>query len=229
MNREAPWLVGRSDRLVWLEASLRAFGVRAPADEVYAAVWLHVEVVPASLDLVQRVRTAGCQIHLGTNQDLQRGLHMRRNLGDDALFDVSCYSYELGVPSPTSGSFARPSGGSGPPRTTSYSSTTWRRTSPAREPPASRRSGGPSPRATTLWSAGCPRTGSSSADRLGGEGGERHSPSVNGHAGRVESESVADSETAVEFTTAAEDDVDVARVVWLGMGVDDVDRLMPLT
>lgn len=105
LNREAPWLVGRSDRLIWLEAARGRFGVTATADEVYAAIWLNVAVVPESVELVRRVRRAGYGVHLGTNQDRQRGLHMRQSLGYDSLFDVSCYSYELGVAKPNTGFF----------------------------------------------------------------------------------------------------------------------------
>jgi putative hydrolase of the HAD superfamily len=100
LNREAPWLVGRSDRLLWLEAARERFGVTAAAEEVYAAVWLNVVVDAASVELVRRVRAAGYGVHLGTNQDRQRGVHMRQSFGYDSLFDVSCYSYDLGVAKP---------------------------------------------------------------------------------------------------------------------------------
>jgi putative hydrolase of the HAD superfamily len=104
-NREAGWMVRRSDRLIWLEESLRRFGATASAEEVYAAVWLNIAVVPASLELVHRAHAAGYGVHLGTNQDEQRGLYMRQSLGYDAVFDVSCYSYELGVAKPDAGFF----------------------------------------------------------------------------------------------------------------------------
>jgi putative hydrolase of the HAD superfamily len=79
--------------------------VSTPADVVYGDVWLRIDVVAESVRLVERLRSAGYGVHLGTNQDRERGLHMRTTLGYDALFDVSCYSYDLGVAKPSADFF----------------------------------------------------------------------------------------------------------------------------
>ncbi|GAB3833458.1 hypothetical protein [Kribbella italica] len=46
-------------------------------------------------------------VHLATNQECYRGAHMRTVLGYDDLFDVSCYSYDLGVAKPDPEFFAK--------------------------------------------------------------------------------------------------------------------------
>ncbi len=73
-----------------------------PADpqEVFAAVWLAIEVDPASRPLVEGLRSSGLGVHLGTNQERHRARHMRTVLGYDDLFDVSCYSCDLGAAKP---------------------------------------------------------------------------------------------------------------------------------
>jgi putative hydrolase of the HAD superfamily len=105
LDREAGWMVGRPDRLGWLEDSLLRFGAAASAHEVYDAVWLNIAVIPGSIELVRQARAAGYGVHLGTNQDEQRGTYMRETLQYDALFDVSCYSCELGVAKPDTAFF----------------------------------------------------------------------------------------------------------------------------
>lgn len=79
---------------------LARFGIATDPREVFEAVWFHIEPVPASFDLVRRLRAAGLGVHLGTNQSRRRAAYMRDELGYDALFDVSCYSAELGVAKP---------------------------------------------------------------------------------------------------------------------------------
>ncbi|WP_435735684.1 HAD-IA family hydrolase [Cellulosimicrobium sp. PMB13] len=99
---ELPYLAGTGgDYLPFLADALAAYGVPAPADVVYRDVWLRIGVVAESVRLVERLRSAGYGVHLGTNQERERGVHMRTALGYDALFDVSCYSYDLGVAKPS--------------------------------------------------------------------------------------------------------------------------------
>jgi putative hydrolase of the HAD superfamily len=50
--------------------------------------------------VVRALRASGYGVHLGTNQGRNRAAHMREALGYDALFDVSCYSCELGAAKP---------------------------------------------------------------------------------------------------------------------------------
>jgi FMN phosphatase YigB (HAD superfamily) len=104
---ELPMLAGRGDYLPLLAASLERFGVRTPVTEVYDAVWKNVVLIEESLDIVRTLRRNGYGVHLGTNQEMYRGAHMRTALGYDELFDVSCYSYDLGVAKPDPGFFTR--------------------------------------------------------------------------------------------------------------------------
>lgn len=102
---ERPTLAGRGDLRPLLAGLLREYDVAATADELLAAVWYRIEVVEQSFALVESLRRRGYGVHLGTNQDLRRGEHMRTALGYDALFDTSCYSYDLGVAKPDPGFF----------------------------------------------------------------------------------------------------------------------------
>ncbi len=98
---EKPLLAGAGGAyLPFLEAILGEFGVTAPTEQVYADVWLRIERVPESFVIVEALRRNGYGVHLGTNQERERGEHMRAALGYDAVFDVSCYSYDLGVVKP---------------------------------------------------------------------------------------------------------------------------------
>ncbi|HEY6739077.1 MAG TPA: HAD-IA family hydrolase [Actinopolymorphaceae bacterium] len=97
---ELPTLAGRGDYLPILAATLEKYGVTTPVTELYAAVWTNIEVVEQSIEIVRALRRNGYGVHLGTNQECHRGGYMRSVLGYDRLFDVSCYSYELGVAKP---------------------------------------------------------------------------------------------------------------------------------
>lgn len=97
-------LDGRADLLPMIAAALADFGVTAPVAEIHRAIWLRIEPVEESLALVRTLRRNGYGVHLGTNQARDRAAHMREVLGYDALFDVSCYSCELGACKP-SGAF----------------------------------------------------------------------------------------------------------------------------
>jgi putative hydrolase of the HAD superfamily len=97
---ELPTLAGQGDHLAILAVTLAEFGVTASAEDVYRAVWLGVEPAAASLAVVRDLRRGGYGVHLGTNQERYRAAHMREVLGYDALFDVSCYSCDVGVAKP---------------------------------------------------------------------------------------------------------------------------------
>jgi putative hydrolase of the HAD superfamily len=94
---EIPCLRGEADFLEHLGRHLAAYGVEVGAEELFASVWTSIELVPSSIDLVHRLRAAGYGVHLGTNQEQYRAAYMRGELGFDDLFDVSCYSWELGA------------------------------------------------------------------------------------------------------------------------------------
>ena len=110
---EKPMLAGQGDYLPLLAARLIEFGVPVPAEDVYHDVWHRIEPDGESLALVRALRANGYGVHLGTNQDRLRAAHMRVALGYDALFDVSCYSCDLGVAKPDVGFFAAAAGSIG--------------------------------------------------------------------------------------------------------------------
>src|SRR5580704_5356349 len=60
----------------------------------------HLAILTAPLAVVRAVREGGYGVHLGSNQERYRAAHMREVLGYDGLFDVSCYSWELGAAKP---------------------------------------------------------------------------------------------------------------------------------
>lgn len=97
---ELPTLAGQGDYLPMLADILRRYGVREPVDTVFADVWHRIEVSAESIDLVKALRADGYGVHLATNQEAHRGRFMQHHLGYDTLFDVTCYSYELGIAKP---------------------------------------------------------------------------------------------------------------------------------
>jgi putative hydrolase of the HAD superfamily len=99
-------LAGQADLLPLVAAALADFGVTAPLEEVHRAIWLRIEPVEQTVALVSALRRNGYGVHLATNQDRHRAAHMREALGYDALFDVSCYSWELGARKPDAAFFA---------------------------------------------------------------------------------------------------------------------------
>lgn len=106
-SEELPALRGEGDFLVAFTDAVERHGLDVDPHAFYAAVWNAIEVAPASVDLVQRLRAAGYGVHLGTNQEQHRAAHMRSALGYDALFDVSCYSCDLGAVKPERAFFDR--------------------------------------------------------------------------------------------------------------------------
>ncbi|TDD59505.1 HAD family hydrolase [Kribbella antibiotica] len=104
-KEELPMLAGRGDYLPVLAANLQEFGVTLPVAEVYDAVWKNIVVIEESMEVVRGLRRNGYGVHLGTNQESYRGAYMRSELRYDELFDVSCYSWELGVAKPDPGFF----------------------------------------------------------------------------------------------------------------------------
>jgi len=99
-SEELPMLTGRGDYLTVLAAALTRYGVAAPVEEVYRSAWHRIALVEATIALVHELRSRGYGVHLATNQEMHRGGYMRSVLGYDELFDVSCYSYDLGFAKP---------------------------------------------------------------------------------------------------------------------------------
>jgi putative hydrolase of the HAD superfamily len=93
-------LAGQDDYMPLLAATLAAYGVTTPVEVIYQDVWHRIVRAEESFAIVESLRRNGYGVHLGTNQEQYRGGHMRTTLGYDDLFDVSCYSYDLGVAKP---------------------------------------------------------------------------------------------------------------------------------
>ncbi len=106
-SEEMPALRGEGDFLLLLADHLRRAGNPADPGQVFEAVWLAIEVDPTSMALLHELRTTGVGVHLGTNQERRRAAHMRTALGYDDLFDVSCYSCDLGAAKPEPAYFLR--------------------------------------------------------------------------------------------------------------------------
>lgn len=104
---ELPALRGEGDFLVEFTRAVERRGLDVDPRAFYEAVWNAIEVAPQSVDLVHRLRAAGYGVHLGTNQEQHRAAYMRSVLGYDALFDVSCYSCDLGAVKPERAYFER--------------------------------------------------------------------------------------------------------------------------
>jgi putative hydrolase of the HAD superfamily len=107
---EKPMLAGHGEYLPLLAARLAEYGVPASVDEVYRDVWQRIEPDRDSLAIVRALRANGYGVHLGTNQERHRAAYMRVALSYDALFDVSCYSCELGLTKPDPAFFAAAAG-----------------------------------------------------------------------------------------------------------------------
>lgn len=104
---ELDCLRGHGDFFDHLTRHLAAYDVDVTVEELFAAVWTSIELVPSSIELVHRLRRAGYGVHLGTNQEAHRAAYMRTTLGYDDLFDVSCYSCDLGTIKPEPAYFER--------------------------------------------------------------------------------------------------------------------------
>ena len=100
-------LRGEGDFVPELRRSFEKHGIDVDVEAFYAALWNSIEVSPEMVDLVHGLRAAGYGVHLGTNQHRERAAYMREQLGYDELFDVGCYSCELGAAKPEPAFFAR--------------------------------------------------------------------------------------------------------------------------
>lgn len=96
---EQPALVGRMTLRDAIEPVLTRWGRAELVDEVLQ-VWFQIEVDAAVIGTIARLRASGVRVHLATNQNPERGAHMRRTLGYDELFDGQYYSCELGLAKP---------------------------------------------------------------------------------------------------------------------------------
>ncbi|WP_425953872.1 HAD-IA family hydrolase [Xylanimonas sp. McL0601] len=100
LHHAMPTFTGECELLLFLASALAEVGASASPEQVYDAMWHRIDPVAESFALVEALRSNGYGVHLGTNQDYDRGAHMATVLGYDALFDTSSYSYALGVAKP---------------------------------------------------------------------------------------------------------------------------------
>lgn len=82
------------------------YAITASAAEVEDRLLGTSRPVEASLALIPQLRAAGLGVHLGTNQDTTRAAFLRGPAGFDDLFDVGCYSCEMGVAKPEAAFYA---------------------------------------------------------------------------------------------------------------------------
>jgi putative hydrolase of the HAD superfamily len=96
---ERPALTGDARWLEILPGLLEKWGIGHAHDDALK-VWLTIEPVVETREIVERLRAAGVRCYLATNQDEHRGQHMHTTLGYGDLFDGCFYSYELRVAKP---------------------------------------------------------------------------------------------------------------------------------
>jgi putative hydrolase of the HAD superfamily len=96
---ERPALSGEVSWPDVLPDLLERWNIGDSYDEVLQ-VWLSIEPVAATHELLRALREAGLRCYLATNQAEHRGVHMRDELGYAGLFDGAFYSYEMGVAKP---------------------------------------------------------------------------------------------------------------------------------
>ena len=96
---ERPALTGDARWVEVLPVLLEKWGIGESYDDALR-VWLTIEPVAETRELVSALRTAGVRCYLATNQDEHRGRHMHENLGYAELFDDTFYSFELRVAKP---------------------------------------------------------------------------------------------------------------------------------
>ena len=101
---ERPALAGRARWVEVLPVLLERWGLADSYDDAMK-VWLTIEPVVETQDLVRALRGRGIRCCLATNQDEHRGRHMQATFAYADLFDATFYSYELGVAKPDPGYF----------------------------------------------------------------------------------------------------------------------------
>jgi putative hydrolase of the HAD superfamily len=101
---ERPALAGRERWVEVLPVLLERWGL-ADSYEDALRVWLTIEPVVETQDVVRSLRGHGIRCCLATNQDEHRGRYMQETFAYADLFDATFYSHELGVAKPDPGYF----------------------------------------------------------------------------------------------------------------------------
>lgn len=104
---DGPVIRGQAEVVPLLAAALAERGSTADAEDLFAQVWLAIEVSPESVAVARALRSSGTGVHLATNQDPGRAAYMKAELGYDEFFDSCFYSCDLGVSKPAAAYFAR--------------------------------------------------------------------------------------------------------------------------
>lgn len=102
---EKATLTGDARWVEVLRTLLGEWGIEDAYDDALQ-VWLTIEPVAETRQIVETVRAAGIGCYLATNQDEHRGRFMHESLGYADLFDDAFYSYELGFAKPDPAYFA---------------------------------------------------------------------------------------------------------------------------
>jgi putative hydrolase of the HAD superfamily len=102
---ERPALTGDARWVEVLPGLLEKWGIADAYDDALR-VWLTIEPVAETREIVERLRASGVPCYLTTNQDEHRGRYMHTTLGYADLFDGCFYSYELRVAKPDPAYFA---------------------------------------------------------------------------------------------------------------------------
>jgi putative hydrolase of the HAD superfamily len=97
---ERPAIAGQGELIDRLEPVVRKWGAPGKARALAEAWWHCVEPDAGVFSLIKQLRRQGLLCALATNQQRFRAEYMREQLGYDALFDRSFYSYELGSVKP---------------------------------------------------------------------------------------------------------------------------------
>jgi putative hydrolase of the HAD superfamily len=101
---ERPALAGDESWPDVLPELLEKWGISDAYDDVLQ-VWLTIEPIAETHELVSSLRRAGVRCYLATNQAEHRGRYMRDDLGYLDLFDGAFYSHEMRVAKPDPGYF----------------------------------------------------------------------------------------------------------------------------
>ena len=96
---ERPALTGDVRWLDVLPGLLERWGIPEAYDDL-VRVWLTIEAVPGTHEIVRTLRAQGIRCCLATNQDVVRGTLMQDDLGYGELLDEAFYSYEMRLAKP---------------------------------------------------------------------------------------------------------------------------------
>lgn len=96
-----PAMRGELDFFEEFSASAQRHGIDLTPQDLFGLMWRSIVLDPESMAIVERLRSAGYGVHLGTNQEHHRARFMRETLGlDESLFGVAVYSCEIGLAKP---------------------------------------------------------------------------------------------------------------------------------